>query len=252
MILLLLLILPSVSTPSPAESADMAAELFLNGRYSEAYDIWSDLLSRMPHRSRLQYNLAASQFMMDSLSSADSTLAFAPGDVDADTLACAVALTDLALAIQMEDYSGVEGAVSILIDNVSDGLSPECERSGLEAGLNWLHNHEPPEDQNEDQQDQNEDQQDQNEDQQDQNEDQQDQNEDQQDQNEDQQDQNEDQQDQNEDQQDQSEEQPQPPPQIDEMTPEQAQAILDLIEENQQPEDSTGTGKMGLPSGPVW
>ena len=245
MMLLLLILLQSAGNPSPAELADMATESFLNGQYTEASEIWNELLSRMPYRSRIAYNLAASMFLMDSPAGADSVLTLVSGDVDSDTLACAVALTELALAIQMEDYGGVESTVSILIENISDGLSPDCERRGLEAGLNWLDNHDPPDDQNEDQQDQNEDQQDQNEDQQDQNEDQQDQNEDQQDQNEDQQDQ-------NEDQQDQNEEQPQPPPQIDEMTPEQAQAILDLIEESQQHEDSTGSGKTGLPSGPVW
>ncbi len=245
MILLLLLALQLVSNTAPAELADMATELFLNGQYAEASEIWNELLSGMPHRSRIAYNLAASRFMMDSLAAADSSLSLVRGDIEEDTLASAVSLTDLALAIQMNDYNGVESSVSVLADNISDGVSPECERIGLEAGLNWLENHEPPENQNEDQQDQNEDQQDQNEDQQDQNEDQQDQNEDQQDQNEDQQDQ-------NEDQQNQNEEQPQPPPQIDEMTPEQAQAILDLIEENQLPEDSTGAAKAGRPSGPVW
>ena len=245
MILLLLLTLQIGSTTAPAELADMATVFFQNGQYIEASEIWSDLLSRMPQRNRIAYNLAASIFQMDSTAEADSILMLVLEDVDTDTLACAVALTDLALAIQMEDYGGVESSVGILIDNISDGLSFDCERHGLEAGLNWLRNHEPPEDQNEDQQDQNEDQQDQNEDQQDQNEDQQDQNEDQQDQNEDQQDQ-------NEDQQNPNEELPQPPPQIDEMTPEQAQAILDLIEENQQAEDSTGKSKVALPSGPVW
>jgi hypothetical protein len=38
---------------------------------------------------------------------------------------------------------------------------------------------------------------------------------------------------------------------MEEMTPEQAQAILDLVEEN-QPQDSVGTGKAGYPAGPVW
>jgi len=244
-ILLILIALQSAVNPTPAELADTAAELFLNEQFSEASEIWNELWARMPHKSRLAYNLSASLFMMDSLAIADSTLMLVSEDVDADTLASAVALTDLALAIQMQDYGGVENSVSVLIDNISDGVSPDCERIGLEAGLNWLSNHEPPDDQNENQQNQNDDQQDQSDNQQDQNEDQQDQNEDQQDQNEDQEDQ-------NEDQQDQNEEEPQPPPEIDEMTPEQAQAILDLIEENQQPEDSTGKAKTGLPAGPVW
>ncbi len=235
MILLLLLVLQIGNTTAPAELARTAEELFLSGQYADASEIWNELLLGMPHRGRIAYNLAASLFMIDSLTAADSTLSLVRGDVQEDTLACAVALTDLALAIQMDDYSGVEKTVSIIRENISDGSSPQCERTGLEAGLNWLENHEPPESQNEDQQDQNGDQEDQNEDQQDQNEDQQDRNEDQQDQNE-----------------EQTEEEQQPPPQIDEMTPEQAQAILDLIEESQLPEDSTGTTKAGFPSGPVW
>ena len=224
MILLILVTLQSVSGPTPAELADTAAEYYLNCQYAEASEIWGELRSRMPHHSRIAYNLAASFFQMDSPLEADSALTSVSGDVDEDTLASALALTGLSLAIQMEDYGGVESAVSTLIENISDGVSPDCERTGLEAGLNWLSNHDPPDDQSDDQQDQNEDQQDQSDDQQDQ----------------------------NEDQQDQSEEQPQPPPQIDEMTPEQAQAILDLIEENQQAQDSTGKAKAALPSGPVW
>ena len=215
--------LQSAANPTPAELADMAADLFINEQFSESSAIWNELWSRMPHRSRIAYNLAASMFMMDSLAAADSTLMLVSDGVNADTLASAIALTDLALAIQMDDYGGVENAVSTLIDNISYGLSPDCERIALEAGLNWLNNHEPPEDQNQDQQDQNQDQQDQNEDQQDQ----------------------------NEEQQDQNEEQPQPPPQVDEMTPEQAQAILDLIEESLL-QDSIDVGKAGRPSGPVW
>lgn len=233
--ILLLLILQFQNNPTPAELAGTASEMYLNGYFAEASEIWQELLSRMPSRGRIAYNLAASQFMMDSLSIADSSLSMISGDIGEDTLACATSLTDLAAAIQMNDYGGVENSVNILRESISDGISPECERTGLEAGFNWLENHEPPEDQ------------------QDQNEDQQDQNEDQQNQNEDQQDQNEDQQNRSEDQQDQSEEQPQPPPQIDEMTPEQAQAILDLVEENQLPEDSTGAAKAAYSSGgPIW
>ncbi|MEN8209166.1 MAG: hypothetical protein ABFR50_07940 [Candidatus Fermentibacteria bacterium] len=252
MILVILILLQSLNGPTPSELADTAAEYFMNGQYTEAADLWNDLLARMPHRTRIAYNLAASFFGMDSPAAADSILMLVSDHVDADTLASAVALTSLALAIKTEDYGGVESAVSNLIENISDGVSMDCEKIGLEAGINWLENHDPPDEQSQDQQDQNEDQQDQNEDQQDQNEDQQDQNEDQQDQNEDQQDQNEDQQDQNEDQQDQNEESPQPPPQIDEMTPEQAQAILDLIEEDLASDDPAATGKAGLPAGPVW
>ena len=234
-LVLLLLTLQFQSNPTPTELANMASEMYLDGHFTEASEIWQELLSRMPHRGRIAYNLAASQFMMDSLSIADSSLSMISGGIGEDTLDCANALTDLAAAIQMNDYGGVENAVNILRVDISNGISPECERTGLEAGFNWLLNHEPPEDQE------------------DQNENQQDQSEDQQNPNEDQQNRSEDQQNPNENQQDQGEEQPQPPPRIDEMTPEQAQAILDLVEENQLSEDSTGAAKAGYSAGgPIW
>ncbi len=229
--ILILMILQLQSNPSPAELAETAEQYFLDEQYSSAIGAWSELFSRMPERGRILYNLASSQFMADSLSSADSILSTDITDIGVDTLMLARDLTSLALAIQDNDYAGVESSVHSLRISVSDGFSPLCGKTGLEAGLNWLDNHDPPEDQ------------------QDQNEDQQDQNEDQQDQNEDQRDQNEDQQDQNEDQQNEQ----QPPPQIDEMTPEQAQAILDLVEYSSQAEDSTGTKKTGgYPAGPIW
>ncbi|MCD4847368.1 MAG: hypothetical protein K8R76_04175 [Candidatus Aegiribacteria sp.] len=226
----LLMILQLQSNLAPAELAEIAAQYFLDEQYSSAIGALSELFSRMPERGRILYNLASSQFMADSLSVADSILSMDITDVGDDTLMLARDLTSLALAIKENDYAGVESSVHFLRTAVSDGLSLKCENTGLEAGLNWLDNHEPPEDQ------------------QDQSEDQQDQNEDQQDQSEDQQDQSEDQQDQSEDQQDEQ----QPPPQITEMTPEQAQAILDLVEDSNQAEDSTGAKKMGYPAGPIW
>ncbi len=220
--IILLMILQLQNVLAPADLAEIAAQHFLDNQYSSAIGAWSELFSRMPERGRILYNLASSHFMADSISVADSILLADITDVGEDTLMLARDITSLALAIQENDYAGVESSVYSLRIAVSDGLSPQCGKTGLEAGLNWLDNHDPPEDQ-------------------------QDQNEDQQDQNEDQQDQNEDQQDQNEDQQNE-----QQPPQISEMTPEQAQAILDLVEDSNQAEDSTGTKKMGHPAGPVW
>ena len=228
--ILLLMILQLQSNLAPAELAKIAAQYFLDEQYSSAIGAWSELFSRMPERGRILYNLASSQFMADSLSTADSILSTDITDVGEDTLVLARDLTSLALAIQENNYAEVESSVNALQNAVADGLSLQCEKTGLEAGLNWLDNHEPPEDQ------------------QDQNEDQQDQNEDQQDQDEDQQDQNEDQQDQDEEQQDEQ----QPPPQISEMTPEQAQAILDLVEDISQAFDSAGKQKTGYPTGPIW
>ncbi len=221
--ILILMILQLQGNLAPAELAEIATQYFLDEQYSSAIGAWSELFSRMPERGRILYNLASSQFMADSLSPADSVLSTDITDVGEDTLMLARDLTSLALAIKGDDYAGVESSVNSLLVAVSDGHSLQCEKTGLEAGLNWLDNHEPPEDQ-------------------------QDQNEDQQDQNKDQEDQNEDRQDQNENQQNEQ----QPPPQISEMTPEQAQAILDLVEDSSQAQDSAGTKKTGYPAGPIW
>ncbi|MCK4672057.1 MAG: hypothetical protein KAT47_05880, partial [Candidatus Aegiribacteria sp.] len=162
--ILLLMILQLQSNLAPSEIAEIAAQYFLDEQYSSSTGAWLDLFSRMPERGRILYNLASSQFMAGSLSAADSILSADITDVGEDTLLLARDLTSLALAIQGDDYSGVESSVNSLRIAVSDGLSLQCEKIGLEAGLNWLDNHEPPEDQ----QDQDEDQQDQDEDQQDQ------------------------------------------------------------------------------------
>ncbi|MBD3277390.1 MAG: hypothetical protein GF388_03735 [Candidatus Aegiribacteria sp.] len=240
-LLLVILSLQLQVTQSPSEMAAMASELYSEGRYSESAEIWSQLLQRMPHRGRIAYNAAAALFNLEEFQLADSILSGAGQDtVGEDTLTAAESLTGLALAISTEDYGGVQQAVSDLSESVASGGSFRSQRIGLEAGLNWLDHHEPPEDQqdNQDQEDQQQD------DQQDQQDDQ-----DQEDQQQD------DQQEQQDDQDSQAQEdqdQPQPPPEIGEMTPQQAQAILDLVEENAQPEDSTAAGKAGIPSGPVW
>ncbi|MCK4504234.1 MAG: hypothetical protein KAW14_01345 [Candidatus Aegiribacteria sp.] len=200
--ILLLMILQLQSNLAPAELAEIAEQYFLDEQYSSAIGAWSELFSRMPEKGRILYNLASSQFMADSLSAADSVLSTDITDVGEDTLMLARKITSLALAIQENNYAGVESSVDALRIAVSDGLSLQCEKTGLEAGLNWLDNHEPPEDQ----------------------------------------------QDQNEDQQNEQ----QAPPQISEMTPEQAQAILDLVEDTSQAEDSTGTKKIVYPAGPIW
>lgn len=238
---LLLVLMVGVQAPA-SELGDTAMELFSQDDYTGALTVLQELFSRMPHNGRIAYNLAAAGFMVESFPEADSLLRTVSGDVPEDTLSTAMALTALAMAIQADDYGAVETAVETLGRNISAGDSPRCERTGLEAGINWLENHDPPEEQ-EDQQDQ-EDQEEQ-EDQEDQSNDQEEQ-EDQQDQ----EDQSDDQEEQ-EDQQDQEDDTPQPPPSMEEMTPDQARAILDMVEED-QPQDSTGAGKAGQPTGPVW
>lgn len=245
--LLLLALIMQVQPPA-SELGDTAVDLFSQDDYAGAFTVFRELFSRMPHNGRIAYNLAASGFMLESFPEADSLLRNAIGDVPEDTLSTAMDLTALAMAIQADDYGAVETAVENLSRSISAGDSPRCERTGLEAGMNWLENHEPPEDQ-QDQEDQ-EDQDDQSDDQEEQ-QDQDDQSDDTDDRSDDQEDQ-QDQDDQSDDREDgEEEDSPQPPPSMDEMTPEQAQAILDMVQED-QPQDSTGTGKAGQPAGPVW
>lgn len=253
---LILLSIQLQARQSPLELATMASELYGEGNYSESAEVWSELLQRMPHRSRIAYNTAAALFSLQQFQAADSVLSGADSEaVGEDTLSAAQALTGLALAISTDDYGGVQQAVSDLTADVASGRSFRNQRIGLEAGLNWLEHHEPPEDQQQNQ-DQEEDQeqdsdQDQQQNEQEQEDQEQDTDQDQQQNDQDQEDQEQDG-DQDQQQNDEQQEQPQPPPEIEEMTPEQAQAILDLVEENAQPEDSTAAGKAGIPSGPVW
>jgi len=267
-ILLMIIILQIEAPASPSEQASHASESFLSGDYGNAAALYLDLLSRMPHMERLAYNGAAALFQLDSLALADSLLrGISPESVEPDTLNPALATAGLARAIAMEDYGAVQSSVNTLRDLISSGISRNFMKTALEAGINWLNHHEPPEDQqnqdNQDNQDQ-DDSQDQDEsqdreDSQDQNDQDQSDSEDQEDQDQDQDDQDqsdsEDQEDQDQDdreQDDSPDQAPQPPPSIDEMTPEQAQAILDLVEEDQAAEDSLSAGKAGFNQGPVW
>jgi hypothetical protein len=221
---------------------DTAMEYLEAGQLELAYAAFSEIVARMPHLGRARYDAAGVASEMESWAGADSLLA--PGElgVEPDSTASAEAAVLLGSSISAGDYGGVERALGMLRERILDGAPFDCDLTNYEVALNWLRNNEPPEDQS---QDQSEDQQDQSEDQQDQSEDQQDQSEDQQDQSEDQQDQSEDQQDQSEDQQEAP-----PPPSQGEMTEEDAQRILDLVDEA-EPTDEEGA-KGYTTTGPVW
>ncbi|MBN2609196.1 MAG: tetratricopeptide repeat protein, partial [Candidatus Fermentibacteraceae bacterium] len=139
------------TAPSPAELGNTATDLFLQGEFGQAAGIFQELFSRMPHNGRIAYNLAAAGFLLGSYADADSLLGMIGEGIGTDTLNSATAISDLALAIQYEDYGGVEAAVEALRGNVSSGDSPGCDITALEAGINWLDNHEPPEDQDQQQ-----------------------------------------------------------------------------------------------------
>ncbi len=228
---LLLALLLSPPAP-PAEVAAEAEQLLSEGAYGEAAELLSGLADRMPHDGRVSYNLAAALFGAGSFAAADSVLAGDPEGVPEDTMSVASTLASLAASMQGEDYAGVEAAAETLTGAVSGGEGSPRERTALEAALNWLEAHEPPESEDrEDEQDrQEEDEQDR----------------------------------QEEDEQDRQEEPPDgegdgeeesevgPPPELGEMTPEQARAVLDLVEEAEAEEDSNEAGAAGYGGGPFW
>lgn len=240
--LLLLLAALAQDPAAPADAAAWAAELYEQGSLLESAGAWADLLERLPASGPIAYNLAAALFGSDSLEAAAAILDGDLTSVDPDTLEAARRVTETAAAMATEDFGGVESAVEALRQALSDGLSMDCERQALEAGINWLALHEPPppeDQQNPEDSGEQEDQEEQ---------------EGGEDSSGDQEEQPGDEGEEPGDPGDQEsgdEEEPGTPPPVGEMTPEQAQAILDLVEDV-QPGDSAGV-KAGAPlGGPVW
>jgi hypothetical protein len=225
-----------------AQIRDTAMEYLQEGELELAMSAFSEIMARMPHLGRVRYNLAGVLFELEMYPDADTLISTGDLGTGADSVVSASAASLLGTSIAAGDYTGVEAAYNQLREIITEGSSHDCDRTNFEVAINWLRNNEPPEDQSQDQQDQSEDQQDQSEDQQDQSEDQQDQSEDQQDQSEDQQDQSEDQ---------QEEQSSPPPPTQGDMTEEDAERILDLVEEA-EPADRTEGSKGFTISGPVW
>jgi len=218
-------------------------ESLLEGDHERALEAFTEIMNRMPHDGRARYDAAGVLFELGSYAEADTLVSAGNLAVESDSAASASYATD--------------GLRELL----SGGESRECDRTNYEVALNWLRNHEPPEEQgdgesdgdSDDQSDQSEDSEDSQDDQSDDGEDSDgsdDQSEDQEDQSEDQEDQSEDQEDQSEDQEDQ-EASPPPPPSRGEMSEEDAERILELVEEAEPPESSEG-GKAYVPGGPVW
>jgi len=236
-------------------------ESLLEGDHERALEAFTEIMNRMPHDGRARYDAAGVLFELGSYAEADTLVSAGNLAVESDSAASASYATLLGSSIAMDDYEGVQSSFDGLRELLSGGESRECDRTNYEVALNWLRNHEPPEEQgdgesdgdSDDQSDQSEDSEDSQDDQSDDGEDSHgsdDQSEDQEDQSEDQEDQSEDQEDQSEDQEDQ-EASPPPPPSRGEMSEEDAERILELVEEAEPPESSEG-GKAYVPGGPVW
>jgi len=226
-------------------------ESLLEGDLERALDAFTEIMNRMPHDGRARYDAAGVLFELESYSEADTLVSSGELAVEADSAVSASYATLLGSSIAMDDYEGVQSSFDGLRELLSGGESRDCDRTNYEVALNWLRNHEPPEEQGDGESDgDSDDQSDQSEDSEDSQDDQDQQSDDGED-SDDQEDQSEDQEDQSEDQEDQEAESPPPPPSGGEMTQEDAERILDLVEEAEPP-DSTGGGKTYAPGGPVW
>ena len=211
---------------------ERAVSAYAGGRFEEAGECFEELTERMPGFERAPYDLAATLFMLGDFVRSDSLLSTLSGCAGPDTLESARAAALLAASVAGEDRAGVERAAGMLKDLLGDGEFPQCDAHNLEAALNWLDDH-PPQDQ-QDQQDQ-EDQQDQQDQEQQQDQQDQEQQQDQQDQ---------------EEQQDQQDQQDSVNPETG-MTEEQARLLLDLVDEA-SPSDSLRGQPAGTAGGPDW
>ncbi len=231
-IIITISLLSSITAP-----AELASEIYIlmeDRNYEEALPLITELYTRMPHNEEILYNYSAVLLAAGEFGLADSLLE-ERGFTDIDTLDIASARTTVSLAngIMTDDYCSVESVSEELKDMVISGEHQACDIHNLEAALNWLNNHESPED-SQSQDDEDSEQNDSSDDS-DENENQSDESEDEQDDSDSQPDEEDTQQQEDE----QSEQDRQSPPSMDEMTPEQAQAILDMLSEPANEDEET-------------
>jgi len=231
-------------------------ESLLEGDHERALEAFVEIMNRMPHDGRARFDAAAVLFELEFYAEADTLVSAGDLAVEADSAASASYATLLGRSIELGDYEGVQSSFEGLREILSGGESRECDRTNYEVALNWLRNNEPPEEQGDgDSDSDSDDQSDQTEDSEDSEDSQDDQDQqsddggdpdDSEDQSEDQEDQSDEQ-----DEQDEQEASPPPPPSRGEMSEEDAERILELVEEAEPP-DSSGGGKAYVPGGPVW
>lgn len=134
----------------PAAAAEEALRMLSEGRSQEAAAVLDSLSERMPHNHRLALDLAAALFADSAFSMADSTVdGLAPGEgvleVPFDTLSSAAAAASLAASMAEGDYGGVSAAADTLRSLLARRGDPAgVDAANLEAALLWLRSHEPP------------------------------------------------------------------------------------------------------------
>ena len=187
-----------------------AIELWFNGDYENAAELFSEVAERMPHQPRALYNMGALLIEMEEWGRADSTLSALPdSDIGVDSLFNASVSAGLGSAIALADHQGVRSALEIMLPAVATATGDSLTRHNYEVALRWLMENEPPPDEEQSQdQDQDQDQ-----------------------------------------EQEQDEPRQPPPPDRGDMTPEEAQRILDMVEEAEESaeKDPSGPGVLGVP-----
>ncbi|MGM0627838.1 MAG: hypothetical protein ACQETZ_06745 [Candidatus Fermentibacterota bacterium] len=134
----------------PAAAAEEALRMLSEGRPEEAAAVLDSLSVRMPHNHRLALDLAAALFADSAFSMADSTVrGLAPGegvlDVPSDTLSSAAAAASLAASMAAGDHGGVSAAADTLRSLLTRRGDPAgVDAANLEAALLWLRSHQPP------------------------------------------------------------------------------------------------------------
>ena len=133
----------------PLDRFDEAMRLIESGQINDAREILADLRERMPHKPGLAYDLALLMFMEGTYPAADSIIASLPADgfegVSADSMTAARAASAIASGMELVDAGKVSGGVSLLRQMCirNGGLSSE-DAWNLEVALDWLRENEPP------------------------------------------------------------------------------------------------------------
>ncbi len=231
-----------------------ALELWSSGEREAATSLFAEIAERMPHEPRALYNLAALSGEMGLWGRADTIMTgLSEWDgLGGDSLFNAGVSAALGKAMAGEDYAGVERQLNTLLPRVASATADSLMRHNYEVALRWLDSREPPPDQSQQNDDESEDESEsENEDQEESQDDEE--QEDQQGENEDEsenENENENEEDQGGD--DNSEDTHQPPPPADgEMTQDEAQRILDMVEEAEPRGDKDASG-VGVPGTPTW
>jgi len=247
---LILMLLAAGNSPLLEVYLD-ALNLWASGELEGASALFGEIAERMPHAPRAVYNLAALAGRNGLWGRADTLMTALQGweDMGGDSLFDARVSASLGRAIVEDDCRGVREQLETMLPVVVAGTADSITRHNYEVALRWLSQQEPPpRDESRDRQDEENREDEQQDEDEEGREDEQRDGEDR----EDEQQQGEDGEDREDDRKDRGEETPQSaPPEAGEMTPEEAQRILDMVEEAEPMGDKNAYGAV-VPGAPDW